>query len=81
MGKFEIRVSQDGGISVEADFKTGRRRLPAVAVAADVKVKRPTSLEVVFGREIGKLIGLDDLRAQINYVDGIVESFAGDFEP
>jgi hypothetical protein len=65
---------------VQADFKSARRAPPSIVVYPDVKSKREPGVEVVFGTEPHKLVGLDDLHQLINYVDAIIESFNGDFD-
>lgn len=75
-----IRLPAEGGVDVQADFKGGRRALPSIVVYPDVKTKRQPGVEVVFGTEPDKLVGLDDLHQMIGYVEGIIESFSGDFD-
>lgn len=78
----KIRLPREGGFEVEAQFQRGRAGTPAeIVVYPDVKVQRPPGVEVVFGRDPGKLVGMDDLAGLIRYVDSIIESFDADIEP
>ncbi|MEA2331531.1 MAG: hypothetical protein QOH58_1669 [Thermoleophilaceae bacterium] len=81
MRNLKIRLPRKGGVDVQADFKRGRGKPAAIVVYPDVKVQREPGVEVVFGRDPDKLVGLDDLRGMIGYVETIIESFAADFKP
>lgn len=78
MRELEIRIPREGGFSMKADFKHGGGRPAAMVMYPDVKMQRPPGVEVVFGTGPSKLLGLDDIAALILYVEGIIESFAGD---
>jgi hypothetical protein len=80
IANFEIRMPRDGGFSVKAQFKGGRVLDRQIIMYPNVKMQRPTGVEVVFGRDPAKLVGLDDIRRVIVYVELIIESFCGDME-
>jgi hypothetical protein len=76
-----IRLPRKGGLQIQADFHGMKRGRAGFVVYPDVKVQRLPGVEVVFGRDPGKVIGMDDLVGLIKYVEVVVESFAGDFKP
>jgi hypothetical protein len=80
LSNLEILMPGNGGVSVKADFQRGTGRPMAVVVYPDVKVQRPPGVEVVFGSDPSKLLGLDDVVGLILYVETIVESFAGNVQ-
>jgi hypothetical protein len=78
IANLRIVLSEDGGLTAQADFKSGRRDLPGIVMYPSVSVPRPTGIEPVFGREPDRLHGLDDIHGMLGYVDGVVQSFDGD---
>ncbi len=76
-----IRLPHEGGLQIQAEFRGMRRGQAGFVVYPDVKVQRPPGVEVVFGRDPSRVVGLDDLSNLIQYVEVVIESFAGDIEP
>ncbi len=81
--RIAVRFTKKGRSEVEADFKGGAvlTTPPLTIQFPHVNVKRPTGIEPVFGGQRSQPLTLDDMRGMVDYVDRIIESFAGDLEP
>lgn len=73
-----IRLMREGGFDVQAEFMHSGGTPARIVIYPDVKVQRPTGVEVVFGTDPSHLHGMDDLYGLVGYVEAIVESFSGD---